>query len=107
MSTRRQAGQAGTRGDTRKDTRIVALGNASRRELNLAVRQELKANGSLAPEDHTFRVLAYDWIARMHPVSPGIPRRSIAGSHRKSARAGFGTSRFGRNSSCARLGVSP
>jgi hypothetical protein len=25
--------------------------------LNVAVRQELKANGTLAPEDHTFRVL--------------------------------------------------
>ena len=25
--------------------------------MNVAVRQELKANGSLAPEDHTFRVL--------------------------------------------------
>jgi ATP-dependent exoDNAse (exonuclease V) alpha subunit len=38
-------------------TLIVSPDNASRRELNLAVRQELKANGSLAPEDHTFRVL--------------------------------------------------
>jgi len=36
---------------------IVSPDNASRRELNLAVRQELKANGSLAPQDHTFRVL--------------------------------------------------
>src|SRR5580693_3457782 len=107
MSTRRQAGQAGTRGDTRENTLIVALGNASRRELNLAVRQELKANGSLAPEDHTFRILAYDWIARMHPVSPGIPGGRSRAVNRKSARAGFGTSRFGRNSSCARLGASP
>jgi len=39
------------------NTLIVSPDNASRRELNLAVRQELKANGSLAPEDHTFRVL--------------------------------------------------
>ncbi len=38
-------------------TLIVSPDNASRRELNVAVRQELKANGSLAPEDHTFRVL--------------------------------------------------
>src|SRR5580693_1620563 len=36
---------------------IVSPDNASRRELNLAVRQELKATGGLAPEDHTFRVL--------------------------------------------------
>src|SRR5208337_3950451 len=36
---------------------IVSPDNASRRELNVAVRQELKANGTLAPEDHTFRVL--------------------------------------------------
>jgi conjugative relaxase-like TrwC/TraI family protein len=38
-------------------TLIVSPDNASRRELNIAVRQELKANGTLAPEDHTFRVL--------------------------------------------------
>jgi ATP-dependent exoDNAse (exonuclease V) alpha subunit len=36
---------------------IVSPDNASRRELNAAVRQELKANGTLAPEDHSFRVL--------------------------------------------------
>ena len=36
---------------------IVSPDNASRRELNVAVRQELKANGAIAPEDHTFRVL--------------------------------------------------
>src|SRR5580698_3907395 len=40
-----------------ENTLIVSPDNASRRQLNLAVRQELKANGSLAPEDHTFRVL--------------------------------------------------
>jgi conjugative relaxase-like TrwC/TraI family protein len=39
------------------NTLIVSPDNASRHELNVAVRQELKANGSLAPEDHTFRVL--------------------------------------------------
>ncbi|MHB2008765.1 MAG: MobF family relaxase [Acidobacteriaceae bacterium] len=38
-------------------TLIVSPDNASRRELNLAVRQELKANGTLAPEDYTLRVL--------------------------------------------------
>ena len=38
-------------------TLIVSPDNASRRDLNVAVRQELKANGTLAPEDHTFRVL--------------------------------------------------
>jgi len=40
-----------------ENTLIVSPDNASRRELNVAVRQELKANGSLAPEDQTFRVL--------------------------------------------------
>ena len=40
-----------------KNTLIVSPDNASRRDLNVAVRQELKANGRLAPEDHTFRVL--------------------------------------------------
>ncbi|MGA2653352.1 MAG: MobF family relaxase [Terracidiphilus sp.] len=38
-------------------TLIVSPDNASRRELNVAVRQELKANGTLAPKDHSFRVL--------------------------------------------------
>jgi ATP-dependent exoDNAse (exonuclease V) alpha subunit len=40
-----------------QNTLIVSPDNASRRELNTAVRQELKANGILAPEDHSFRVL--------------------------------------------------
>ena len=38
-------------------TLIVSPDNASRRELNVAVREELKANGTLAPEDHNLRVL--------------------------------------------------
>jgi ATP-dependent exoDNAse (exonuclease V) alpha subunit len=38
-------------------TLIVSPDNASRRELNVAVRTELKASGTLSPEDHTFRVL--------------------------------------------------
>jgi ATP-dependent exoDNAse (exonuclease V) alpha subunit len=40
-----------------ENTLIVSPDNASRRELNVVVRQELKINGTLAPEDHTFRVL--------------------------------------------------
>ena len=40
-----------------ENTLIVSPDNASRRELNVAVRQGLKATGSLAPDDHTFRVL--------------------------------------------------
>jgi len=40
-----------------QNTLIVSPDNASRRELNLSVRQELKASGTLAPEDHSFRVL--------------------------------------------------
>jgi hypothetical protein len=39
-----------------ENTLIVSPDNASRRELNVAVRQELKLNGTLAPEDHTFRI---------------------------------------------------
>jgi hypothetical protein len=38
-------------------TLIVSPDNASRRELNVAVREELKVNGTIAPEDHSFRVL--------------------------------------------------
>ena len=40
-----------------ENTLIVSPDNASRHELNLAVRQELKLIGTLAPEDHTLRVL--------------------------------------------------
>ena len=40
-----------------KNTLIVSPDNASRHELNLAVRQELKTTGGLGPEDHTFRIL--------------------------------------------------
>src|SRR5271157_5807230 len=40
-----------------ENTLIVSPDNASRRELNVAVRQELKGTGVLAPEDHAFRVL--------------------------------------------------
>jgi conjugative relaxase-like TrwC/TraI family protein len=40
-----------------QNTLIVSPDNASRRELNLAVRQELKTSGTIAPEDHSFRVL--------------------------------------------------
>jgi len=37
-------------------TLIVSPDNASRRELNVAVRQELKAAGTVSPADHQFRV---------------------------------------------------
>ena len=43
--------------DSPERTQIVSPDNASRRELNDAVRQELKANGTIGPEDHSFRVL--------------------------------------------------
>lgn len=39
------------------NTLIVSPDNTSRRELNIAVRQELKASGAVANEDHTFRIL--------------------------------------------------
>lgn len=38
-------------------TLIVSPDNASRRELNAAVRDELKAHGKVAPDDHSFRIL--------------------------------------------------
>jgi conjugative relaxase-like TrwC/TraI family protein len=43
--------------DSPERTLIVSPDNASRRELNAAVRHELKANGTLAPENHTIRIL--------------------------------------------------
>lgn len=39
------------------NTLIVSPDNASRRELNLAVREELKASGMVSAEDYSFRVL--------------------------------------------------
>lgn len=43
--------------DSPANTLIVSPDNNSRRELNNAVRAELKANGTLAPDDHKFRIL--------------------------------------------------
>lgn len=40
-----------------QNTLIISPDNASRRELNIAVRQDLKVIGTLAPEDHTLHVL--------------------------------------------------
>jgi ATP-dependent exoDNAse (exonuclease V) alpha subunit len=40
-----------------ENTLIVSPDNASRRELNVAVRQELKTIGTVGPEDHTVGVL--------------------------------------------------
>ena len=40
-----------------EETLIVSPDNASRRALNSAVRQELKANGTIAAEDHSFCIL--------------------------------------------------
>jgi conjugative relaxase-like TrwC/TraI family protein len=51
-----------------ENTLIVSPDNASRRELNAAVRQELKATGALAKKDHTFRVL--------------VPRQDMTGAER-------------------------
>jgi conjugative relaxase-like TrwC/TraI family protein len=39
------------------NTLIVSPDNASRRELNAAVRQELRTTGKLSPEDHSIRIL--------------------------------------------------
>jgi conjugative relaxase-like TrwC/TraI family protein len=49
-------------------TLIVSPDNASRHQLNRAVRQELKAMGTLGSEDHRFRVL--------------IPRQDMTGAER-------------------------
>jgi ATP-dependent exoDNAse (exonuclease V) alpha subunit len=43
--------------DSPDKTLIVSPDNASRRELNMTVREELKAKGTLSPDDHTFKVL--------------------------------------------------
>ena len=43
--------------DSPDKTLIVSPDNVSRRELNMAVREELKAKGTLSPDEHTFKVL--------------------------------------------------
>jgi conjugative relaxase-like TrwC/TraI family protein len=48
---------ARTYAESSENTLIVSPDNASRRELNMAVRQELKANGAVASENHSLRVL--------------------------------------------------
>jgi conjugative relaxase-like TrwC/TraI family protein len=50
-------------------TLIVSPDNESRRQLNLAVREELKTRGTLAPEDYRFNVL--------------IPRQDLTGAERR------------------------
>jgi ATP-dependent exoDNAse (exonuclease V) alpha subunit len=49
-------------------TLIVSPDNASRRALNVAVREELKTKGALAPDDQSFRVL--------------VPRQDMTGAER-------------------------
>lgn len=48
---------AETYAESPRNTLIVSPDNASRRDLNMAVREELKARGAVAAEDHTVRVL--------------------------------------------------
>ena len=48
---------AHTYAESPANTLIVSPDNASRRELNNAVRQELKANGVLSTDDHSVRIL--------------------------------------------------
>jgi hypothetical protein len=48
---------SGADAESPANTLIVSPDNASRRELNAAVRQELRANEMLAPEDLSMRVL--------------------------------------------------
>ena len=67
-------------------TLIVSPDNKSRQELNAAVRQELKANGSLGADDHKLRVL--------------VPRQHMTGAERAWAK-GYETEdvvRFSRGS---------
>jgi hypothetical protein len=48
---------ARTYAESPANTLIPSPDNAARRELNVAVRQELKANGKLAPDDRSMHVL--------------------------------------------------
>jgi ATP-dependent exoDNAse (exonuclease V) alpha subunit len=65
-----------------QNTLIVSPDNASRRQLNVAVREELKVIGPVAPEDHTFRVL----VQRHDMTGPSIANSS------NSRRSSFSTS---------------
>jgi conjugative relaxase-like TrwC/TraI family protein len=55
-----------------ESTLIISPDNKSRQELNAAVRQELRVNGLLGADDHTFRVL--------------VPRQDMTGAERTWAR---------------------
>jgi conjugative relaxase-like TrwC/TraI family protein len=55
--------------DSPERTLIVSPDNASRRQLNVAVREELKTKGALGSEDHTLKVL--------------IPRQEMTGAERQ------------------------
>ncbi len=55
---RRIAAIARTYAANPENTIVVSPDNASRRQINQAVRMELKALGIVQPKDHTFRVLA-------------------------------------------------
>ena len=66
---------------------IVSPDGTSRRELNLAVRQELKANGAVAAEDHSFRVLVqrqdmtgahHGWANHYETRDAAIPWRACS-----------------------------
>jgi ATP-dependent exoDNAse (exonuclease V) alpha subunit len=55
--------------DSSANTLIVSPDNASRSELNVSVREELRANDAPSPEDHSFRVL----IQRQDRPAPTVP----------------------------------
>jgi hypothetical protein len=76
-----------------ESTLIVSPDNASRRELNVAVRHELKATGAIAPEEHTFRVL--------------VQRQDMTGAERSWAShyAINDTVRYTRGSKAIQIGV--
>jgi conjugative relaxase-like TrwC/TraI family protein len=92
-------------------TLIVSPDNASRRELNSAVRQELKANGTVAPEDHSFRILVQrqdmtgaerSWASR-YEINDVV--RYARGSKRAGIEAGEYRSVVGINSDSNLLAV--
>ncbi len=79
---------AKTYAESPEKTLIVSPDNASRRELNVAVREELKAKGTLAREDHT---LFTDDVAKLRPqLSADVSKTSALEIQAPSVAQGIG-----------------
>ena len=77
-------------------TLIVSPDNASRRELNVAVRQELKANGTIRSEDHQLPVLVQrQEMTGAERPGPAAMRSTMSSAMRAEAEPGIEAGEYG------------